>query len=204
MKSVLEEMSQEMYNMKTNKTAAPAQEDNHHHQEDQRHHRQQQQQSFKYQCKQCEWSSRYSYNVARHNRKAHWGQLEFPCDLCPAVLGWSRATLRNHKARFHREREVLCDQCDYRGHNQEIVHSHQVAVHEMRYRRKLECRQCGQYYVNQWGLDRHILRVHAGVKEPKKQPTAGVGSSWPCGLCPRVFGQKRYLNRHMINYHHAH
>ena len=159
-------------------------------------------QLHQYQCQQCEWTSSYSYNVRRHCRKEHWGQLKFACDLCPAVLGWSKKAMKLHMARTHREREVACDQCSYKGHTEEIVHTHRVAVHERRYNpSKVECYMCAQYYASKAGLDRHILRVHAGVKGPKPITREG---SWPCDLCPKSFGQKRYLQRHLKNYHHAH
>jgi hypothetical protein len=159
-------------------------------------------QLHQHQCQECEWSSRYSYNVKRHYRKQHWGQLRFECEYCVAVLGWSRKALKNHMDRTHRAQEVPCDQCSYRGYSEEIVYAHRVAVHEKRYNpySRVECHQCGGYYTSKRGLDRHILRVHMGVKGPKPITSEG---SWPCGLGPKSFGRKRYLNSHMKNYHHA-
>ena len=200
-------MSQEM---NTNKTTTAGQaaphpssgQPRHNHPDPNHHQQQQQQQPHVYQCQQCDWTSGYSYNVRRHCRKEHWGQLKFACDLCPAVLSWGKKALRNHMARTHREREVGCDLCAYRGHSEEIVYRHKVAVHQKRYNpARVECWMCGHYYASKAGLDRHILRVHAGVKAPRPAVSEG---SWPCGLCPRSFGQKRNLNRHMRNYHHAH
>ena len=201
-------MSQEMNTNKTTTTSQatphpPSGQPRHNHQDEERSDFRYDHQLHQYQCQQCEWTSSYSYNVRRHCRKEHWGQLKFACDLCPAVLGWSKKSLKLHMARTHREREVVCDQCSYRGHNEEIVHAHRVAVHEKRYNpARVECRQCGEYYASKWGRDSHILRVHAGWKGPKKT-TASV-ESWPCELCPKSFGQKRYLHRHLKNYHHAH
>ena len=182
------------------KTAAPhppaPTQDNHHHHQDQHHHRQQQ---FQYKCGECDWTSAYSYNVKRHSRAQHWGQLKFECGLCPAVLNWSQATLDNHMARVHREKLVGCDQCEYRGHTEKIVHTHRRAVHERRGVRRMECGQCGRVYASKYGLKEHTLHTHAGVKRTPRQVEVG---SWACGLCPKVFRQKSYLDKHVRRTHY--
>ncbi|MCP4061002.1 MAG: hypothetical protein GY738_27690 [Pseudoalteromonas sp.] len=157
-------------------------------------------QSHWHQCLQCDWSSQYRYNVKRHTRKQHWGQLRFECDLCPAVLGWSKTTLDNHMARVHKEKLVGCDQCEYRGHTENIVHTHRRQVHEKRWVRRVQCGRCGEVYASKYELEKHTLHIHEGVKRPSRQVEVG---SWSCGLCPKVFEQKKYLDRHFRRQHHS-
>ena len=187
MKSVLKRMSYKMnITKKTTAGVATLPPDSHH-----RYHR--------HQCLQCDWSSQYRYNVKRHTRKQHWGQLRFECDLCSAVLGWSKTTLDNHMARVHKEKLVGCDQCEYRGHTENIVHTHRRAVHEKRGVRRMECGQCGRVYASKYGLKEHTLHTHAGVKRTPRQVEVG---SWACGLCPKVFRQKSYLDKHVRRTHY--
>lgn len=146
-------------------------------------------------CDQCDFKSRDKKYLKKHLKVQHqWGR--FDCDLCERSIKWSNNDLKKHKLRIHGAKEKRCTQCEYVAAMESDLTEHDRRKHQMKYQKKIECKQCPKILSSTSSMKNHMKYVHEGVKRVPKVP-----GSFPCNLCPKIFSFKQNMKAHEQNIH---
>ena len=111
----------------------------------------------KYKCKQCDYSSKESFNLKVHINAVHLELRKFPCKLCDKVFK-SSTVLKKHVECHEGVRNHFCKHCgkSFRTSNHRNFHE---SIHEKKYYAR--CDPCDKNFVQKYNFTLHQRKYHS-------------------------------------------
>merc|ERR1712126_131624 len=134
--------------------------------------------------KEAQISSSYGEHKKLEKRR------RFPCLLC-REKGKNKSYktklyLNDHIHRQHREKNIFCDQCDFKCSRKNLLNVHVKNVHEEK--QQLKCDECDFTTLLRQSLKHHVDAEHKGIR-------------YPCDFCDHQAKDKKNLEKHKQNRH---
>ena len=151
----------------------------------------------KFKCDFCDKAFMQREFLIRH-QYVHSTEAPFRCEFCDACFR-QRVNLKQHQIRRHPEsvKEAAADlhrphacpeeHCEKRFRTTSELKNHMLYHGDIR--RSYSCHFCSSAFVEKRHLDRHIRRVHTGVR------------NFVCNQCDKSFYEKYELNYHCRRFH---
>ena len=142
--------------------------------------------SKKFECTVCGLGFLQMEFLRRH-QLVHTGEKPYSCPICEVSFR-QRVHLRQHQRRKHRDdrqdepKSKACSQCDKTFLTSSELKNHML-YHQPN--RAFTCQSCPMAFVERRHLDRHVRRVHSGVRH------------YSCRGCAKAFFEKYELNYHL-------
>jgi len=144
--------------------------------------------SKKFECSVCGLAFLQKEFLRRH-QLVHTGEKPYGCPLCEATFR-QRVHLRQHQRRKHNDHQAeakskACSQCEKTFLTTSELKNHML--YHQSDRRMFFCQHpsCSMSFVEQRHLDRHVRRIHHGVRR------------YACRDCGKAFFEKYELNYHL-------
>ena len=140
-----------------------------------------------HQCDQCQKTFLSKGGLEKHIKVMHEG-IRDDIEQCPHC----GKTVTNKMMKYHlltkhtNEKNVFCNQCDYRTQTNHSLKKHVFEVHIKQ--GKFECNQCDHVLKTKNGLRQHIRSVHEGIR-------------YDCHLCDKKYTASTDLKRHVQQVH---
>ncbi|XP_044269362.1 zinc finger protein 383-like isoform X32 [Tribolium madens] len=128
-------------------------------------------------------SLKLSKHKSRHREKKH------KCSYCDRMFLHLFEVKKHVSVRHLKEKNLVCDSCDYKTHCSTALRLHVVTKHTRDF--KYKCEVCNRGYSIAGHLDRHKKVVHEGFR-------------FVCELCPKMYKNeilfKKHVKQHDPNY----
>ena len=144
------------------------------------------QREVKWQCKKCEKSFDAKCLLKTHLTKNHETQMVFDCDFCGKSFT-QKYSMERHRLSHLKSKEMKfkCDKCDLAFEKQIQVLRHKLSNHN-----DLRCDKCDKKFTKVKCFQRHVRRIHEGIKKIFK-----------CESCDKMFGDNYQLKVHFDSVH---
>ena len=163
-----------------------------------------------FKCPQCPFRVERQDLLNSHQKMVH-SELRLTCPFCPEAFtkkaldehmanhskdcancseSFETLTkLKEHRQAAHRETSFMCEQCGEVFDWRHKLDAHRRRKHELAGvpEKKLKCQECKKQYVDEFGLQRHVLAAHRTDKSEKTHI---------CETCGKAFHDVRSLNCH--------
>jgi len=150
----------------------------------------------KFKCTECGRKYKNIQALNRHLKMQHsiTVAIELHCEECDKDFSSGQA-LQNHIRLHTGEKPYNCEFCDKSFSQHANLKSHQLVhdkeseeISKMKEKRKVECSDCGQLFVNKQVMRNHKLTVHSDEMPFK------------CSECDKCFKLANKLNFHMVSH----
>ena len=106
--------------------------------------------------------------INRQQKSSEITVTDYRCDICGQYCK-NQTTLHGHIMGVHKKSEhnLKCDQCDFRTYRESILKMHIKRLHTKEWtnkKRKFQCSECDQEFIDRRYLANHLMDVHCIVK----------------------------------------